>query len=526
MKLLKVLFLEAFLPAALLVTACAPQEGKTAKNTEPAAGAHKTVLTYGLPGDIVNNINVFTTNDRTGLMTLKLVFSPLYTYTNHGINYFLAESATANDAGDEVSVTLRKNVLWSDGSPFNADDVLFTFGKKTNLADERFVDSLLVFGDKAVQVEKVNDYAVRFKFPQAVANPYETLAGIFIAPMHIYKDVDDLEHTELNKTPVGTGPYTLTEYVAGQHLLFTANEKYMFGKPKIEKIIYKIVGNQDTTIMALKKGELDLLGISPDRIEEIAQDKNLTMTTYPQSNVIYLKLNQWSEKFADENVREAVFYALDRDEIMKSHFKDAAYYHFTDSFLPADSKWLNHTLKSYQRDVKKAQGLLETAGNNKPALKLGYNIKNGMQAKMALVIQQQLQEAGFDVELVPLDPPAMYKASFFEKTKLFDMFLGAYTMGIDPDTYAVFFNDNPEAYFHLEDKALGSLLKQAKVETNHAKRVELYNQVQQMIQDTKTFYPFGGSMGIIAHDKALSGFDEAKLVNVFTFDDASKLFYK
>jgi hypothetical protein len=79
---------------------------------------------------------------------------------------------------------------------------------------------------------------------------------------------------------------------------------------------------------------------------------------------------------------------------MKSHFKDAAYYHFTDSFLPADSKWINHNLKNYQRDVKKAQALLEAAGKNKLALKLGYNIKNGMQAKMALVIQQQLQEAG------------------------------------------------------------------------------------------------------------------------------------
>ena len=522
MKFNKFIFLKAILILAVLISACSPSkdDAKTTPSNKDKA------LVYGLPGDIVNNINVFTTNDRTGLMTLKLVYSPLYTYTNHGINYFLAESVKANEAGDEVSVNLRKNVVWSDGKPFTADDVIFTFDKKTNLQDDRFVDSLLVFGDKAVKTEKIDDYSIVFKLPQPVANPYETFAGIFIAPKHIYKDVDDLENTELNKTPVGTGPYKLTEYTAGQHLLFTANETYMFGKPKIEKVIYKIMGNQDTAMLALKKGDIDLLGVSPDLIEEIEQDKNLKITTFPQSNVIYLKLNQWSEKLRDENLREAIFYALDRDEIMKSHFKNKAYYNFTDSFLPADSKWLNNNLKSYQRDTEKAKKMLSSVDKDKLNLKLGYNVKNGMQAKMALVIQQQLQKAGINLELMPLDPPAMYKASFFEKTKLFDMFLGAYTMGIDPDTYAVFFNDNPEAYFHLEDKELGDLLKQAKVETNKDKRIELYNKVQQLIQDTKTFYPFGGSMGIIAHNQALSGFEEAKLVNVFTFDDASKLFYK
>lgn len=486
----------------------------------------KDTLTYGLPGDAVNNVNVFTTNDRTGLMTLKLIYSPLYTYTQNGINYFLAESMEPSEDGTKCVAKLRQGVKWTDGQDFNADDVVFTFGKKTNLQDERWLDSMLLFGDKAVQVNKLDDYTVEFVLPEAVANPYELFAGIFIAPEHIYKDVDDLENNDFNKTPVGTGPYKLVEHAAGQYLLFEANENYMFGAPSIPKVVYKVMENSSTAMLALQKGEVDILGISSDDIEEVKKNENLEVTTFSGGNVQYLKLNQWSPKFSEEKVREAVFYSLNKDEILKAAFKDSKYYNFTESFLPNGSEWINKDLMKFEPDSDKAKKLLEEAGVKDLSLKLGYNVQNEKQGVMALVIQQQLEQSGIKVELVALDPPAMYKASFFEKTELFDMFLGGYTMGIDPDTYFVFFDSGEQAYFHLENEKISELFNRAKVEMNLEKRKELYNMAQVEIQNTKTFYPFGGSLGIIAHNKNLTGFDDAKLVSVFTFDDMSKIAYK
>ena len=79
MKLHKFIFLKAVLILAVLISACSPSKDNKAKKAETTLSNEDKALVYGLPGDIVNNINVFTTNDRTGLMTLKLVYSPLYT---------------------------------------------------------------------------------------------------------------------------------------------------------------------------------------------------------------------------------------------------------------------------------------------------------------------------------------------------------------------------------------------------------------------------------------------------------------
>ena len=98
----------------------------TAEAAKPSEGGEST-FTYAIAGDPGANVNVITTSDRFGLMTIKMIYSPLYMYNADGINYFLAKSIDTSDDNLTYTMHLRDDVKWSDGEKFTADDVVFTF---------------------------------------------------------------------------------------------------------------------------------------------------------------------------------------------------------------------------------------------------------------------------------------------------------------------------------------------------------------------------------------------------------------
>jgi len=475
------------------------------ENVEAELVSDQDTLVYSIGGELVRNINVFTTNDSTGLTTLSLLYSPLYKYKSDEIKYFLAEDASVNDDGTILTLKLREGVKWSDGEDFTADDVVFNIERRTNFEQEEYLDHMLIFGDEVVKAEKVDDHTVNIILPEPYANAIEILTDVYIAPKHIYEDVEDLEDNEFNETPIGTGPYTLAEYVNGEHMIFNAREDYFLDGPNIKNLVIKIMEDSNAALLSLEKGEVDLLGISPSDLNNLNLD-NLKSIAVAGNNNSYLKLNDWSENLNDINVRKAIFYALDKDEIMKSVFLDDEYFEKTYTFLPANSEWKNDEVEKYDTDIEKSKNLLSEAGKESLSLKLAYNAVREDQEKQALVIQSQLKEANIDV--MPLEPQVMYQNSFFTKTEMFDMFLGGFAMGIDPDTYFVFFDSGEDAYFHLENEELANIFEEAKTEMNHESRVDLYNEAQNMVQDMAVFFPFGSSKSIYAFNSELNGVEE------------------
>ncbi|MDZ7542898.1 ABC transporter substrate-binding protein, partial [Clostridium perfringens] len=121
-KLSKIL--TGIITAAMILTGCGTNKG-TSSNANGTAAKSDTFV-YGIPGDPGNSVNVITTSDRFGLMTIKALYSPLYMYNADGINYFLAESMTQSEDKLTYTAKLRQGVKWSDGEDFTADDVVFT----------------------------------------------------------------------------------------------------------------------------------------------------------------------------------------------------------------------------------------------------------------------------------------------------------------------------------------------------------------------------------------------------------------
>lgn len=135
-----------------------------------------------------------------------------------GINWFLATDYSVSDDNLTYTFKLRDDVKWSDGEPFTADDVVFTYEAMEQEDNLGWAYSQLVYDQGTVKVEKVDDYTVSFTFPFVTPTAIEMLSQIFIMPEHIYKDVTDFEHNDYNMNSVGTGPYKLVDYQSGSYL--------------------------------------------------------------------------------------------------------------------------------------------------------------------------------------------------------------------------------------------------------------------------------------------------------------------
>ncbi|MBK1811110.1 ABC transporter substrate-binding protein [Clostridium sp. YIM B02505] len=514
----------ALTTAAFLLVGC----GGGAKSTANSSGtaAKSDTFIYGIDGDPGNSVNVITTSDRYGLMEIKALYSPLYMYNVDGINYFLAESMT--QSADKLTYTakLRKDVKWSDGTKFTADDVVFTYNEMLKEKNAGWAYSQLIFNGKPVKVTKVDDYTVDFTLPEVSAPGIELLANIFIMPKHIYDGETNFENSTKNAKPVGTGPYKLEEYKAGQYVKMVRNDDYFLGKAKIQNVIFRVIPDANTAKLSLQKGEINALSVQSRDLDSLLKGNNLTPYKYDEGRVAYAVLNSNSPKLKDASVRQAIFYALNRTDLINAAFGSEEYAKKAYSFLPNENKFHTDNVEKYEFDQAKAKELLSKAGVSGLKLKLGYPGSNVPYQKEAAIIQQNLKAVGIDVELAAGEDAAISQ-QMKNKNSDYDMFIGGYIMGIDPDTFnSLFLSDSKFNYSHYADKQIDDLFNAGRVETDEAKRKDIYNQIQQKLQANAYFYPILENKRIVVMSSNLAGIDDAKLVPVYTFEDMSKLYYK
>ena len=524
----RLLAISTALTLCIGLTACGDKdpvvEDGTA-NTEEAAEVTDTsadnTFTYAISGDPGESTNVITSSSRWDLSTIKLIYSPLYMYNADGINWFLATDYSTED-NLTYTFNLRDDVKWSDGEDFTADDVVFTYSEMEKEENLGWAYSQLVYDQGTVEITKVDDYTVSFTFPFETPTALEMLSQIFIMPEHIYKDVTDYEHNDYNLNSVGTGPYQAVEYVPGSYVKFKRNDSYFKGTPNIENIVFRIIENSDTAILALQSGEVDAYQAIPSEVDKIdLEANNLTTYSYSEGRVGYLMFN--AKNVPDQKVRQAILFALNKDDLNKAAYLSEEFYLTPYTFLPPTSQFYSTDVEQYKQNVETSKKLLEEAGVKDLTLKLGYSGSDPAQSSWALLIQQQLAEVGVTVELDAADATAL-SAQMHDSENDYDLYFGGYIMGIDPDTFACLFeSDAAYNYMYYQAPEIDKLFKAGREETDKDKRVEIYNELQAEIQDLATFYPITSNNKILVVNKRIEGIEDATLVPVYTFEDTSLL---
>ncbi len=494
---------------------CADAQAETVGNT-------LSIVIAGDPGDMVN---VVTTTDRWGSMVVKALYSPLWMYYEDGVKYYLADSYETSDDGLTVTAHLREGVTWSDGEPLSASDVAFSFNAIANDPSASMYANLN-YGEQGVVVASAtDDLTVEFAFPFLKANAVEMLAGVFVMPEHLYADVTDFGSSELNRTPVGTGPYTLQEYQAGSYFRLEARADYFLGAPQVETLVYRIVTNENTALQAIQTGDVDAWVATPAEVEQMDLDgSGLELHAFDEGRVAYMMVN--ALRVPDVRVRQAFLYALDKPQIALASMLSEEYYRDAWTFLPPTNPWATEDVEHYERDLDRARELLSEADQESPSFTIAYAADDSLQQTAAVLMQEQATEAGIAVELVGVEQNALWQAIMDPENNPYDMYYTGYIRGIDPDTFSDLFvslSRSTRNFMYYESPELDALFDEGRAETDEAKRREIYDEAQRTVQDLACFYPLYSNRRLLVTSSSVLNVDEAGLVPVYTFDDLSKL---
>jgi peptide/nickel transport system substrate-binding protein len=238
----------------------------------------------------------------------------------------LAKEWSVGADGKTWTFKLHDGVKWHDGQPLTSEDVVFTFDMIQKVDTFSTIKSYTSLISK---VEAPDPTTVVITFEQPVANTDERFSGIFILPKHIWekfnndtKAVTEFENNEM----IGSGPFKLAEYKQGEFARLTANKEHYLSPPKIDEVIFRVYGNADAQVQALKTGEVDLITDPPTTsIRSLQSEPNIKVEVGKSRRLTDIIFNVTDPKdcpkddgkctghpaLRDVKVRQALAYATD-----------------------------------------------------------------------------------------------------------------------------------------------------------------------------------------------------------------------
>jgi len=498
MQILRSIILLFF--AALLIAACnnAPTIENTENRTvkEPAYG---DIIVHGDIGDASNLIPLLA-SDKPSHDIAGLVYNGLVKYDkNMNTVGDLAESWDISVSGLIITFHLRKGVLWHDGRPFTAADVLYTYqvtiDPKTPTA---YAGDFL----KVKKAEVLDDYTFRVTYDQPFA-PALISWGSSILPKHLLAGLD-ITKSPLTRHPIGTGPYKFKEWVAGQKIVLVANPDYFEGRPYIDGYITRIIPDMATLFLELRGEGIDISGLSPLQFTRQTENKlfrtKFNKYRYLSFAYTYLGYNLKNPLFTDKRVRQAISYAINKEEIISGVLlglgKPA-----TGPFKPETWAY-NGNVKTYNFNPQKARELLKDAGwqdingdgvlekDGKPfVFELVTNQGNETRQKCAEIIQRQLAEVGITVKIRILEWAAFVN-DFINKRR-FDAVLMGWTIPPDPDAYDVWHSSktSPEElnFISYKNSEVDDLLEKGRNTFDQKERKKYYDRFQEILAEDQPY---------------------------------------
>lgn len=524
---------------AVMISACSGNNngGNKAGNNSEASPSNTAAaeqakdggnLILGVQADPVV-LNPIYAGDRVSLTIDQALYAPLFQVNNGKKTFYLADSLEPSADNLTYTLKLKSGLTWHDGQPLTADDVVFTFDTILDEKQNSFFRENLILGGKPIKAVKVDDTTVEFKLPQVNPAFEATLVQLTPIPKHIFQGEANIEKSTKNNAPVGSGAFKFKEYKTGEYVTLERFDNYFGGKPHLDSITYRIAKDSNAANLALQNGEINVKYLDPQDVSTIESTGNFDIQAYSEGRLAYLLFNEDSDTGAlkKKEVRQAISYALNRDELIQTVYGSSEYADPAKSFVTPDGLFQTNDVPSFDNDVNKAKELLASAGESNLKLRFIVSSGNKAQEAAALYIQQKLKAVGITVELQSMDASA-YGQKFTDlKSKDYELSYAGYIMGYDPDAYRILYTTGSNSnYARYSNPEVDKLFEQGAGEADATKRGEAYQQLQKIIADDAVIYPVGYTKTIVAIDKRFGGLNEAVLKPVVIFEDPSKLYMK
>lgn len=453
----------------LAIAACGGGSAGQQNAGPPKAGGS---LTIGLRADFLTLDPVRLTNDSDNSISYA-IYDPLIARLDGGkgdLGPSLADSWQMSTDLKSLTLHLHPNVKFHDGTPFNADAVVFNIQRHMDPKNQP-----IQLGDSS-QIASV----VATDPMTAVINvktPWVDVAQLLTGPIGYMASPTAIksEGADYGKHPVGTGPFVFKEWVPSDHVTAVKNTNYWRpGLPYLDSVTWKPIPDQDSKYASLKAGQIDLLQVpTADQVLLAQKDKKLKVTKYLSDGGTFLLMNTKTEPFNDVNARMALNYATDRSEIVNSINKGLA--RAATGVVPKDSPWFKD---AGQGDYDQAKARAALAAYGKP-LSFKFNIVADPITRLyGQVLQAQWKKVGINAELVQMDQPALILATYGHQFQV-----GIYQSAdwFDPDRaffVPYYSKSGPQNFTQYTNPAVDQALITGRTSADEATRKQAFNTVQ------------------------------------------------
>lgn len=323
-----------------------------------------------------------------GAYNTFLIFDSLLEKDETGLVPWLAESWELSADGTEYVFALRDDVTWHDGTPFTADDVVFSldyYAEHQPVRADLVIDDAYLIAD----AEATGEYEVTITVTDPNVTNLERIGYTRIIPEHIWADVEDPATFTADEAFIGTGPFELDVYDQTQGAYrFTASETFWGPQQRVLAIEQVPVSDE---AVAFEAGELDYAAVGVDAVDALLDEGVGTLQDLPY-NGVRLMFDMTGD-FADVEVRHAIAHAIDREGLLAAVARGAGQVGST-GYLPTGSRWAADDLPDYAYDPQLALDLLDGR-----ELTATLNAAES-DARVAEYVAEQLAAVGIRVDIV------------------------------------------------------------------------------------------------------------------------------
>ncbi|MBJ7222379.1 MULTISPECIES: nickel ABC transporter substrate-binding protein [unclassified Brenneria] len=450
----------------------------------------------------------------------NMLYESLVKVTPQGIEPWLAEKWETSADGKVYTFTLRSDVKFSDGAAFNAqtakqniDAILDNRERHGWLEMVRIID----------KVEALDEHRLRFTLKEAY---YPFLIELAVTrPMRFISPAAMKEGGTRHgvNAYIGTGPYVMSEHKTDEYAVFTLNPLYWGEKPKLEKVVMKVIPDTQTRLLALQKGEIELIYgknmIDADAFERLSKDKKFTTQLSEPVSTRMLLMNTTSENLKDMRVRQALQHAVNKVDIAEGIFNGSEVP--ADTLLAKNVPYSNIDLKPYAYDLDQAKKLLDAAGwqqksgqtwrqkEGKPlSVGIYYDSNTASQKVIAEYLQNEFAELGIELKLHGEEEQA-YRDR--QKAGKFDIVFNiSWGTPYDPQSFLSgmklpVYGDYAAQQGLTQKTQIDSSITRALITTDEKERQELYRYVLTTLHEEAVYIPLTYERNRAVHVKSLKG---------------------
>ena len=430
----------------------------------------------------------------------------------------LAQSWEVSADQRTITFHLKPNLKWSDQRPLTSADVLFTWQKVTDDNTRTPYGSDFKLVSKA-ETPDAKTFRVTYAVPYAPA--LDTWAGLHILPKHLLQD-QDINNTAFARHPVGSHYYKLSDWKNGQYLKLSRNPYASQGQANIEHLLSRIIPDKAAQFLELSADNIDSMALNPIQYARIFPSradlsKNIGLYKELGNSYSYMGFNLKRKPFDDVRVRQAINFAIDKQEIIDGVLLGLGE-PVASPYKPG-TRWSNPNLQPYPYNPIKARALLREAGfadtngdgilekDGKPFSFEILTNQNKEREMTAVLIQRRLKEVGIEVNIRVLE-----WASFlgrFIKPKQFDAVVLGWSLSLDPDQYGIWHSSQQAPgqfnFISYSNPQADKLLEAGRIELNPDKRMKIYHAFSKiLLEDSPVIYLSAG-YGLSAIHKRVKG---------------------